>query len=206
MTENCASLEAILFASGEPVPVGRISLILNITDDQAVALAHELQNVYESGNHGIRVLFLDDKIQICTKPEHAASVTKILETRKPPVLSPSALETLSIVAYFQPATNAYISKVRGVDSTYSISTLLDKGLIEIKGRLEAPGRPSLYGTTDVFLRTMNISSLDELPELPDISSNEGIEKLKEQIEALKEAENFQTNDINNLINPAKSEE
>lgn len=202
MTDICARLEAVLFASGEPVPIGRLSLILNITEEQVVSTAYELKDIYESNNHSIVVLFLDKKIQICTKPDFASYVTKVLEQRKPPQLSQSALETLSIVAYYQPATNAYISKIRGVDSSYSISTLLDKGLIEVKGKLEAPGRPSLYGTTDVFLRTMNISSLEELPELPDISSNEGIEKLKEQIEALKETERLSANDINNLSGPA----
>ena len=202
MTDICARLEAVLFASGEPVPIGRLSLILNITEEQVVSTAYELKDIYESNNHSIGVLFLDKKIQICTKPDFATYVTKVLEQRKPPQLSQSALETLSIVAYYQPATNAYISKIRGVDSSYSISTLLDKGLIEVKGKLEAPGRPSLYGTTDVFLRTMNISSLEELPELPDISSNEGIEKLKEQIEALKETERLSANDINNLSGPA----
>lgn len=202
MTDICARLEAVLFASGEPVPIGRLSLILNITEEQVVSTAYELKDIYESNNHSIGVLFLDKKIQICTKPDFASYVTKVLEQRKPPQLSQSALETLSIVAYYQPATNAYISKIRGVDSSYSISTLLDKGLIEVKGKLEAPGRPSLYGTTDVFLRTMNISSLEELPELPDISSNEGIEKLKEQIEALKETERLSANDINNLSGPA----
>lgn len=202
MTDICARLEAVLFASGEPVPIGRLSLILNITEEQVVSTAYELKDIYESNNHSIGVLFLDKKIQICTKPDFASYVTKVLEQRKPPQLSQSALETLSIVAYYQPATNAYISKIRGVDSSYSISTLLDKGLIEVKGKLEAPGRPSLYGTTDVFLRTMNISSLEELPELPDISSNDGIEKLKEQIEALKETERLSANDINNLSGPA----
>ena len=202
MTDICARLEAVLFASGEPVPIGRLSLILNITEEQVVSTAYELKDIYESNNHSIVVLFLDKKIQICTKPDFASYVTKVLEQRKPPQLSQSALETLSIVAYYQPATNAYISKIRGVDSSYSISTLLDKGLIEVKGKLEAPGRPSLYGTIDVFLRTMNISSLEELPELPDISSNEGIEKLKEQIEALKETERLSANDINNLSGPA----
>lgn len=193
MTELTSYLEAILFASGEPVPIGRISLILNISEESVRDCAEELSAVYENGGHGLKVLYLGDKLQICTRTECASVVTKILEQRRPPVLSPSAMETLAIVAYFQPATMAYISKVRGVDSSYSVSSLVDKGLIEVQGKLEAPGRPSLYGTTDVFLRTMNISSIDQLPKLPDISNSEGVEAIKAQIEALKTAEEGQSN-------------
>ena len=103
-----------------------------------------------------------------------------------PSLSPAALETLAVVAYYQPATAAYISRVRGVDSAYSVSSLVEKGLIEGKGRLEAPGRPVLYGTTDLFLRTMQIRDLSELPPLPEIASTEGIEKLQQAIDALQQ--------------------
>ena len=98
------------------------------------------------------------------------------------------METLAIVAYYQPVTAAYVSRIRGVDSSYSVSSLTEKGLIESKGRLEAPGRPTLYGTTDLFLRTMQISDLSELPKLPEIASTEGIQQLQQAIDALQEKE------------------
>ena len=114
----------------------------------------------------------------------AGAVTKILEQRRPPSLSSAAMETLAIVAYYQPVTAAYISRIRGVDSSYSVSSLTEKGLIEGKGRLEAPGRPTLYGTTDLFLRTMQITNLSDLPKLPEVASTEGIQQLQQAIDAL----------------------
>lgn len=185
MNELTSALEAILFAAGEPVPVARISLVLSKDEAEIINASEELADEYKKNGHSLCVLKLGDKLQICTKPEYSQFIIKILEQRKPPMLSPPALETLSIVAYYQPASNAYISKIRGVDSSYMISSLVEKGLIEVKGRLDAPGRPSVYGTTDLFLRTMGISELSQLPSLPDLSSNEGIQKLQEQINELK---------------------
>lgn len=202
MTRNASNIEAILFASGEPVPIARLSLVLSIVEDEVLAAAKELSDTLEKENHSLRILLLGDKIQLCTCPDYAPIISRVLEQRKPPSLTPSALETLAIVAYFQPVTAAYISKIRGVDSSYTIGTLSDKGLIRVTDRLDAPGRPSLYSTTDLFLRTMEISSLDELPPLPDMSSNEGIEKLQMQIDALQSASD---NDTSKII-PAESEE
>ena len=111
-------------------------------------------------------------------------MAKALEQRKPTQLTQSALEALAIVAYFQPVTRAYIDQVRGVDSSYTVSTLLERGLIEVAGRLDVPGRPSLLRTTDVFLRTMGVSSLEELPKLPDLSGGDGVVELQRRIEEL----------------------
>lgn len=191
MIDIYSSLEAILFAAGEPVPVARISLVLNVGEEDVLSAAGELDRLYVKYDHSLRVLHINDKLQICTAPEYNPVITKILEQRRPPSLSQSALETLAIVAYYQPATNAYISRVRGVDSSYTISSLTDKGLIEAKGRLEAPGRPTLYGTTDLFLRTMGVSSLDELPPLPEMVSSESTVKLQETIEALQKEQEVQ---------------
>lgn len=191
MIDLCSALEAILFAAGEPVPVARISLVLNVDEDSVLAAAQELDNVYKKYNHSLCVLQISDKLQICTSPEYNTVITKILEQRRPPSLSQSALETLAIVAYYQPVTNAYVSRVRGVDSTYTIGSLSEKGLIEAKGKLDAPGRPSLYVTTDLFLRTMGIVNLSELPPLPDMSSSEGIEKLQNAIDAICSAKDIQ---------------
>lgn len=184
ITEIKSALEAILFAAGEPVPAARISLILSVDEDDVYAAAKSLSDEYSFNQRGIRLLRLGDKLQLCSSPEYAMIISKVLEQRKPPMLSQPALETLAVVAYFQPVTRAYIDQVRGVDSSYTVGVLLDRGLIEKCGKLEVPGRPSLLRTTDVFLRTMGISDLTELPELPDISSTDGVKKLEDAIEKL----------------------
>ncbi|MBR0040430.1 MAG: SMC-Scp complex subunit ScpB [Oscillospiraceae bacterium] len=184
MAELKSALEAILFASGESIPAARLSLVLGRDEDEILIAARELAELYEREERGIRLLQLDDRLQLCSAPEYAPYITKTLEQRKPPQLSQSALETLAITAYFQPVTRAYIDQVRGVDSSYTVSTLLERGLIEVCGRLDVPGRPSLLRTTDVFLRTMGVSSLDELPKLPDLNSADGVQELQKKIEEL----------------------
>ena len=187
MTELSAAIEAILFAAGDSVPAARLSLILEKTEEEIVAAAQALAEKYEEEQRGVRLLRLEDKLQMCSAPEFAGLISKVMEQRKPPMLSQPALETLAIVAYFQPVTRAYIDQVRGVDSSYTVSVLLERGLIEISGRLEAPGRPAIFKTTDVFLRTMGISELEQLPALPDMTNGEGMEKLQRQIENLQNA-------------------
>ena len=139
----------------------------------------------------MRILKLEDKLQMCSAPEYAPFITKALEQRKPPMLSQSALEALAIVAYFQPVTRAYIDQVRGVDSSYTVGILLERGLIEPCGKLDVPGRPSIFKTTDVFLRTMGISELSQLPPLPDMTNGEGIEKLQNAIDLLQNKDSQQ---------------
>ena len=182
-----AALEAILFAAGESVPLGRLSLVLDTDEKELEQIARELADRYEREGRGMRILFLEDKLQMCSAPDYAPLIIKTLEQRKPPMLSQSALETLAIVAYFQPVTRAYIDRVRGVDSSYTVGALMDRGLIEIAGRLEAPGRPALFRTTDVFLRTVGISKLEQLPPLPDLTGSEGVEKLQQAIDELQNA-------------------
>lgn len=179
-----SAVEAILFAAGEAVPVARISLILETDENEILTVAKELSNKYEYEQRGMRILRLENKLQMCSAPEYAPIISKVLETRKPPMLSQAALETLSVVAYFQPVTRAYIDQVRGVDSAYTVGALTERGLIEVCGKLDVPGRPSLFRTTDVFLRTMGISELSELPPLPDMTNGEGVAKLQHQIEEL----------------------
>jgi segregation and condensation protein B len=186
-----SAMEAILFASGEPVPAARISLVLGVPEEDVLDCGKALAEEYIAGKRGLRVLKLEDKFQMCSAPEFAPAIIKTMERRKPPMLSQPALEALAIVAYFQPVTRAYIDQVRGVDSSYTVSALLERGLIERCGRLDAPGRPSLYRTTDVFLRTMGIGSLKELPELPDCGTAEGLEKLQMAIEAYSNADEGQ---------------
>ena len=179
-------IEAILFAAGDTVRIDRISLILGVDPSDIIEASEKLSEMYEAGNRGIRIVRICDKLQMVSNPDFASDIIKVLEHRKPPRLSAPALETLSIVAYYQPVTRAYIDQIRGVDSSYTVSVLMDKGLIDKQGYLNVPGRPALYGTTDLFLRTMGITNLDELPELPDVSTSEGVLKLQEQIEQIKE--------------------
>ncbi len=184
-----SAIEAILFAAGESVPVDRLSLILDTPEDEVLNIAMELAERYVAENRGIRLLKLENKLQLCSAPEYAPFISKVLEQRKPPMLSQPALETLAIVAYFQPVTRAYIEQVRGVDSSYTISTLTERGLIEVCGRLDVPGRPSLFRTTDAFLRTMGVSELSMLPQLPELTGSEGVDKLQSAINELQNAAN-----------------
>ena len=164
MINLTSAVEAILFAAGDSVPIARLSLILGVDEHDIKCAAAELQEYYSANSRGMRILRLEDKLQMCSAPEYAAYITKALEQRKPPVLSQPALETLAVVAYFQPVTRAYVDQVRGVDSSYAVTTLGEKQLIEVTGRLDVPGKPNLYGTTDTFLRCFGLGSLDELPK------------------------------------------
>ena len=213
MMDVSAAIEAVLFAAGEAVPVARLSLILGVDEQEISVRGAELAERYAAEGRGMRVLRLGDKLQMCSAPEYAQIIIKVLEHRKPPMLSQPALETLAVVAYFQPVTRAYIDQVRGVDSAYTVSVLLERGLIEVCGRLEVPGRPVLLRTTDAFLRTMGIRELSELPELPDLSSSEGVEQLQKQIAELQRAESGEQLTIEEAWNeqtapevPAEAEE
>ncbi|MGI6029403.1 MAG: SMC-Scp complex subunit ScpB [Candidatus Heteroscillospira sp.] len=183
--QECKSaVEAILFASGDPMPAERIALVLGADTDTVFDCASELAEEYENNRRGIRLVRIRDSLQLCSAPEHALSITRAMEQRRPPRLTQTALEVLAIAAYFQPVTRAYIEQVRGVDSSYTVALLTERGLLEPCGKLEAPGRPTLYQTTPLFLRTMGIQSLEELPPLPDLSGDEGVQKLQEAIAAL----------------------
>ena len=151
MDKVSSAVEAVLFAAGESVPLKRLSLVLGLEEEEISRTVDTLHELYESEGRGMRVLRLDDKVQMCSAPEHAGLISACLEQRKPPMLSQAALETLAVVAYFQPVTRAYVEQVRGVDSSYSVGMLTERGLIEECGRLEAPGRPAVFRTTDVFL-------------------------------------------------------
>ena len=191
MTDLKTALEAVLFAAGESVPVGRLSLVFAVEQEEILQAAKELSDEYDREGRGIRLLRMDNKLQLCSAPEYAQLIIKTLEQRKPPMLSQSALETLAIVAYYQPVTRAVIEKMRGVDSSYTISTLQDRGLIETCGKLEAPGRPTLYATTDAFLRVMGIETLQQLPPLPEVQGSEGTEQLRKSIAKMQEQKSGQ---------------
>ena len=168
------AIEAILFAAGERVEVSRLAMALETDENEIITAADSLADTLAFDRRGIRILKLDRGYQMVSSGEMADDVTKALETRKPPKLSSSQLEALTIVAYYQPATKAMVEQIRGVDSSYSISALLNKKLIEEAGRLNVPGRPIQYKTTPDFLRTFGISSLDELPEIEKVSFGEPV--------------------------------
>ena len=159
------ALMAVLFAAGEPVDAGRLALTMETDEDEIHRECQALMDMLSFGRSGIRIVRLENAYQMCSSGEMAPYVTKTLETRKPPKLSPSQLETLTVIAYYQPATKAVIEQIRGVDSAYSVSALLTKKLICEAGRLNVPGRPILYTTTPDFLRVFGLQSLDDLPEI-----------------------------------------
>ena len=173
------AIEAILFASGERVDIRRFAEVLEVDPDEIEEAADALSNTYAFERRGIRILKLEKGYQMVSAGEMAGFVTRALETRKPPKLSSSQLETLTIIAYYQPATKAMVEQIRGVDSAYSVAALLNKKLIEEAGRLNVPGRPIQYKTTADFLRTFGLSSLEELPPIDKISFGEPIELSEE---------------------------
>ena len=167
-------LEAILFAAGEPVEISRLAASLEVDEKDVETAVDTLADTLSFERRGIRILRLEKAYQMTSSGEMADYITKALETRKPPKLSSSQLEALTIVAYYQPATKAMVEQIRGVDSSYSISALMNKKLIEEAGRLNVPGRPIQYRTTADFLRTFGLESLEELPPIDKIDFGEPI--------------------------------
>lgn len=172
------AIEAILFVSGEPVKTSRIAGVLDVEESDVVAAAGRLQDYYSYERRGIRLVKLEDKLQLVSSAEYFDLIRLALETRKPPQLSQPALEVLAIIAYFGPVTKLYVEQIRGVDSGYTIGLLVERELVESCGRLTAPGRPMQYRTTHNFLRVFGLESLDDLPELPHV---EGASTEKEGI-------------------------
>ncbi len=178
LRELQGAIEGILFAAGDPVPVERICLALEQDRETVDSVCQSLADAYSYERRGIRLVRLESSWQMCSAPEYADGIRKALESRKPPKLSQPALEALAIVAYFQPVTRAYIEQVRGVDSSYTVGLLLERGLICEAGRLNVPGRPMQFRTTKAFLRSFGLSSLDDLPELPS-ATQEGVQMTME---------------------------
>lgn len=161
-----ARLEAMLFACGDPVEASRLADVLELDVESVTKMLSSLGDSYEERESGLRLIRIDGKYQLCTREEYGQDVRKLLEIKKNTPLSQAAFEVLAIIAYNKTVTKSFIEQIRGVDCSGSISNLVQKGLIEEKGRLDLPGRPLVYGTTDRFLRCFSISSLDELPDLP----------------------------------------
>ena len=165
MREVEAAIEGILFASGEPVHVERICVAMNMDRATVELVLQKLMDYYAYERRGMRLLKLEDSYQLCSAPEYGELIRKAFEVRRPAKLSQPALEVLTIIAYYQPTTRAYVDQIRGVDSSYTVGLLLDRHLIEECGRLQVPGRPRLYRTTQAFLRAFHLNSLDDLPEM-----------------------------------------
>lgn len=157
------AIEAVLFASGEAVPVERIAAVLKLDRPTAEKILADLADRFNTERSGVRIVRFGDGYQMCSNPDYAGYVREIMEIRRNTPLSQAAMEVLAVIAYNQPVTKAFVEQVRGVDCSGVISSLAAKGLVEERGRLELPGRPLVYGTTSNFLRCLNISSLSELP-------------------------------------------
>ena len=166
MKEIEAAIEGILFASGEPVAIDRICVAMDMDKPTVELVLQKLMDYYAYERRGMRLLRMEDSYQLCSAPDYADIIRKAFEIRKPAKLSQPALEVLTIIAYYQPTTRAYVDQIRGVDSSYTVGILLERHLIEECGRLQVPGRPRLYRTTQAFLRAFHLRSLDDLPEMP----------------------------------------
>lgn len=167
LKQMLSTLEAVLFAVGEPIERDRIAQALEWDTLILDQLLDTLQAKYDENDAGVCLLRLDDRVQLCARKEYADAIRKVLEVKRNAPLSQAAFEVLAIIAYNQPVTKSFIEQIRGVDCSAVLSSLLQKSLIEERGRLDLPGRPLIYGTTPDFLRVFCISSLDELPSLPE---------------------------------------
>jgi len=165
--ENICAIEAILFASGGSVSIDKIMSALDIKKAQALEYIKVLVEEYNSEKRGLEIIKLNDSYQMVTKKAYAPQIRTVMDLKRNTPLSQAALEVLAVVAYNQPVTKAFVEQVRGVDCSGVLSSLAAKDLVEERGRLELPGRPLLYGTTENFLRCFGLSSLDDLPSLPE---------------------------------------
>lgn len=170
-------LEAILFASGEPIEVEKLCAVTQCVGTEVESALGKLAEKYNSGDSGIELLKLESAYQLATKKEYADYIKSAFEIRKNTVLSPAAMEALTVIAYNQPVTKGFVESVRGVDSSGVVNSLVEKGLVAETGRLDLPGRPIAYKTTDAFLRAFQLSSLEDMPELPEADNQITIDEV-----------------------------
>ena len=182
MNDIEAAVEAILFAAGEPIEADRIAEALEEDVDIIDSVLISLKNKLDEIECGICLVKMDNLYQLCTRQKYADEVRAVLEIKKNAPLSNAAFEVLAVIAYNQPVTKAFIEQVRGVDCSGVIQTLILKGLVEERGRLELPGRPLIYGTTPEFLKCFCVNNLSELPELPDHEDLPKSDELPNQLE------------------------
>lgn len=193
-TENIISaLEAMLFAAGDPVEVNKLADVLEIDIELCENILGTLCARYDERESGLMIIRIDNKYQLCTREAYSEQVRKLMEIKKNAPLSNAAFEVLAVIAYNKTVTKSFIEQVRGVDCSGPISSLVQKGLIEEKGRLDLPGRPLVYGTTDRFLRCFSLNSLDDLPQLPQTDEVENIAKEDNQTSLFDEKDKADTN-------------
>lgn len=185
MSELTSAFEAVLFSGGEPQSIDRFSQVFDIAPEKVVKVMESLEKKLKEQKSGLELLRLENTYQLATRAEYADYIKKMFDIRRRTPLSPAALEVLAVVAYNQPVTKSFIEQVRGVDCSGVVTTLVGKGLIEERGRLELPGKPLLYGTTKNFLRCFGINDLSGLPPLPKNENAE--ESTAEQIPLDEEA-------------------
>lgn len=193
-----SKLEAMLFAAGDPVEASKLVEVLDIDIESVTKMLGHLGALYDERESGLMLIKIDNKYQLCTREKHSEEVRKLLEIKKNTPLSNAAFEVLAIIAYNKTVTRSFVEQVRGVDCSGPISSLVQKGLIEEKGRLDLPGRPLIYGTTDRFLRCFSLNSLDDLPELPKTEEVENIAKDDSQT-SLFDDDNKKADDVKNSI-------
>lgn len=179
-----ATIEAVLFTMGESVEVDKIAAAIDHDVDTTRKIVHNMMDKYEVGDRGIKIIELDNAFQMCTKPEYYENLIKVASQPRKYTLTDVLLETLSIIAYKQPITKMEIEKIRGVSSDHAVNKLVEYGLAKELGRLDAPGRPMLFGTSEDFLRTFGVQSIDELP----VISEDLVEKFKDEAEMEIESE------------------
>lgn len=170
-------IEAVLFASGEPVALDRMAEALDMDIKTLSSMMKDFMDQYNGAERGIQVVVLNGSYQMCTKPEHEHSVKCVLELKRNTPLSQAAMEVLAIIAYNEPVTKSFIEQVRGVDSSQIVNNLVEKGLIEEAGRMDVPGKPISYRTSSNFLRSFGMRSLGELPPLPDDDNQVKLEEV-----------------------------
>lgn len=180
LEEGIAIIEAIMFAHGDPISIDKLSEASGIDPDTAAKLVNQLERRYNVQGSGLRIIRLNNTYQISTRADLAAYVKAALDNYRQTPLSQAAMESLAIIAYNQPVTKGFVEQIRGIDSSGVVNTLVERGLIEEAGRLELPGRPIAYRTTDVFLRCFGITSLDELPPLPTQDGQMSLEEMELQ--------------------------
>ncbi len=168
-----AAAEAILFASGDPIGIDKLGEALELDTSDTLKVLLGLSDRLDRTGSALEVVTLEDAVQLCTRRSYEDYVRRALEIRRNTPLSPAAMEVLAIVAYNQPVTRGFVEQVRGIDSSSVVASLVEKGLLEERGRLELPGRPIAYGTTANFLRCFGLSSLDELPPIPEREGTAG---------------------------------
>ena len=208
------AIEAILFAAGYPVRYDKLAEVLGLSVKDIKNITKKMAAHFEEDKtyHGILLLLYPTTCQLTTKEKYAPYIREALGIRRGGNLSASSMEVLAVVAYNQPVTRSFVDLVRGVDSSYAVSSLLDKGLIEAAGRLDAPGRPMLYVTTDKFLRVFGINSLDELPETEALSvaaaqteETPALEKTEEELALEADAQTQPKGDYTEAVDSAETD-